>query len=269
MGNIHTTATTRNWQWVFTAGSEGIVRKYDFFGSMNGKQVLRQQQQRHGFIDSLTKGGVLLSSWENDTPRSTSMFVYNNKVQIPPIFCSAVHSEGLWLLTGQKNPLVDKSQPVTADVPVKLWTVRIYEGRCMHEFRHHKATVSAIALEPDEQAFVSGSWDKTVQVRNKQDWTFNVSLRLAVRSAYWSGHKVVPCTHIIRHQRIVCPCAIVHERIAASVVCGIGRNRVLLGHAPRETRAFPCDDWEQSGFLDYQCTYPPPPFFFACKHTKR
>ena len=51
---IHAVAVTASTKWVFTGGSDGTVRVYDFFASMNGKMQLTQNQ-RHGFAESVTK----------------------------------------------------------------------------------------------------------------------------------------------------------------------------------------------------------------------
>ena len=42
--NIDCIAATDNMRWVLTGGADGIVRKYDFFGSLNGKVTLTPQK---------------------------------------------------------------------------------------------------------------------------------------------------------------------------------------------------------------------------------
>lgn len=54
-------------RWVFTGGSDGYIRRFDWFGSINGKVPLTVAQ-RHPFVDSVTRAGVLLSYWENEEP---------------------------------------------------------------------------------------------------------------------------------------------------------------------------------------------------------
>lgn len=54
-------AVTRNFRWVYTGGENGIIRKYDFFASINGQNML-QPSQKSGFMDSLTKVSDLLIS---------------------------------------------------------------------------------------------------------------------------------------------------------------------------------------------------------------
>ena len=50
-------AATRNFKWVYTGSEDGIIRKYDFFASMNGEYML-QANQRYGFMDTVTKVGI-------------------------------------------------------------------------------------------------------------------------------------------------------------------------------------------------------------------
>ncbi len=52
-------------RWVFSGGSDGYIRKFDWHATVNGKAMLTVAQ-RHPFVDSVTKAGVLVSYWEND-----------------------------------------------------------------------------------------------------------------------------------------------------------------------------------------------------------
>lgn len=52
-------------RWVFSGGSDGYIRKFDWHATVNGK-VMLTVAQRHPFVDSVTKAGVLVSYWENE-----------------------------------------------------------------------------------------------------------------------------------------------------------------------------------------------------------
>lgn len=63
--SINAIAATPNLRWVFTGGADGYIRKYGWVESVNGR-VMLTVAQRHPFVDSVTKAGVLLSYWENE-----------------------------------------------------------------------------------------------------------------------------------------------------------------------------------------------------------
>ena len=76
--SVNAITATVDMRWVFTGGSDGYIRKFDHFASMNGKVPLTVAQ-KHPFVDSVTKvifghspthrkAGVLLSYWENEEP---------------------------------------------------------------------------------------------------------------------------------------------------------------------------------------------------------
>lgn len=67
-------------RWVFSGGSDGYIRKFDWHATVNGKAMLTVAQ-RHPFVDSVTKAGVLVSYWENEDSQSkkqnfTSLFFH-------------------------------------------------------------------------------------------------------------------------------------------------------------------------------------------------
>jgi transcriptional activator SPT8 len=101
--SVNTITATRDMRWVFTGGSDGYIRKFDHFGGMNGRVPLTVAQ-KHPFVDSVTKAGVLLSYWENEEPPddvfSTPVKHSMNAPKISSVYCLAVHSEGLWMLSG-------------------------------------------------------------------------------------------------------------------------------------------------------------------------
>ncbi|KAG0197627.1 Transcription factor spt8 [Mortierella sp. GBA30] len=196
--NIYCMAATQCMRWVFTGSEDGYIRKYDFFASMNGKTMLTQGQ-RHGQVDSVTKAGILTSYWENEeqpnklqqgfvedghptalsvvssnpnsstdmdmdtnivkresstdrgiTPvaqRATSPFEESKMSAVYSLDC---HSEAIFAVSGLESGAVN------------LWTPRHEEGTCHHVFRQHTGPVSSLKLTPDQQGFISGSWDHSV-----------------------------------------------------------------------------------------------------------
>jgi transcriptional activator SPT8 len=63
--SINTITATPDMRWVFSGGSDGYIRKYNWVDTVNGKLALTVAQ-RHPFVDSVTKAGVLMSYWENE-----------------------------------------------------------------------------------------------------------------------------------------------------------------------------------------------------------
>lgn len=62
--SINVVASTPDLRWVFSGGSDGYIRKFNWIETANGKSMLTVAQ-RHPFVDSVTKAGVLTSYWEN------------------------------------------------------------------------------------------------------------------------------------------------------------------------------------------------------------
>lgn len=63
--SINSITATPDLRWVFTGGHDGYIRKFNFLETANGKSALTVAQ-RHPFVDSVTKAGVLVSYWENN-----------------------------------------------------------------------------------------------------------------------------------------------------------------------------------------------------------
>jgi transcriptional activator SPT8 len=70
--SINAITATPDMRWVFSGGADGYIRKFNWVDTVNGKLALTVNQ-RHPFVDSVTKAGVLLSYWENED--STGMSV--------------------------------------------------------------------------------------------------------------------------------------------------------------------------------------------------
>ncbi|CAG8579771.1 1636_t:CDS:10 [Paraglomus occultum] len=178
--HVYAIDATKNMRWIFTGGDDGFVRKYDFFSSLNGKQILTQNQ-RHAHVESVQKAGVILSYWENEeqplptappTPVTNGVSENQSQGQNGTNHDRVNQSE-----TSQPSPLPQSSAPPSvllntepklspvyslASGSINLYTVRHEEGRCHHVLRQHRRPVSVLKITQDEYGCVSGSWDKTV-----------------------------------------------------------------------------------------------------------
>ncbi|KAJ5735909.1 uncharacterized protein N7483_001034 [Penicillium malachiteum] len=142
--SINAIATTADMRWVFSGGSDGYTRKFNWAESINSKLMLTVAQ-RHPFVDSVVKAGVLMTYWENMDGNSLS-----------PVYSLACQSEGLWLLSGLESGAI------------RLQSLRHDEGKEIVQLRQHTSAVSSLVLTSDEASLLSGSWDKRVF-----DWDLN------------------------------------------------------------------------------------------------
>lgn len=153
--SINAIAITPDLRYWLTGGSDGYIRKYDGMGTINGKQQLTVAQ-KHPFVDSVTKAGILMSYWENEEPSPPNARA--DEHVLSPVYSLAVHSGALWLLSGLESG------------GINLQSVRHDEGKRIHCLRDggHTNAVSVLQLAPDEKSVLSGSWDKSVL-----DWDLN------------------------------------------------------------------------------------------------
>ena len=145
--SVNTICASFDTRWVFTGGSDGYIRKFNWVDSVNNKLALTVAQ-RHPFVDSVIKAGVLMTYWENwdAKPRHSS----NQDQVISPVYSLACQSQALWLLSG------------TASGAIRLQSTRHDEGKEITLLRKHTSAVSVLTLSSDERSLLSGSWDKTV-----------------------------------------------------------------------------------------------------------
>lgn len=153
--SINAITATADMRWVFTGGSDGFVRKFNWADSINSKLMLTVAQ-RHPFVDSVVKAGVLMTYWEN-----------MDGSHLSPVYSLACQSEGLWLLSGLESGAI------------RLQTLRHDEGKEIALLSQHTSAVSSLNLTSDEESLLSGSWDKRVL-----DWDLHTG---QVRRAYGSG----------------------------------------------------------------------------------
>lgn len=149
--SINALAATPDMRYWFTGGTDGYVRKYDGAATINGKTLLTVAQ-RHPFVDTVTKAGVLMSYWENDEPVQKQ----GDEPTISPVYSLAVQSEAIWLLSGLESG------------GINLQSVRHDEGKRIHCLQKHTSAVSVLTLAADEKSVLSGSWDKSIY-----DWDLN------------------------------------------------------------------------------------------------
>lgn len=142
--SINAVSATADMRWVFSGGSDGYVRKFNWVDSINSKLMLTVAQ-RHPFVDSVVKAGVVMTYWENLDGNALS-----------PVYSLASHSEGLWLLSGLESGAI------------RLQSVRHDEGKEIASLQQHTSAVSVMNLASDEKSLLSGSWDKRVF-----DWDLN------------------------------------------------------------------------------------------------
>ncbi|KAK7515470.1 transcription factor SPT8 [Phyllosticta citriasiana] len=154
--SINTITATPDMRWVFSGGADGYIRKFNWVDTANGKLMLTVAQ-RHPFVDSVTKAGVLLSYWENEeTSDRISATANDDSMILSSVYSLAVHHQALWLLSGTESGAIN------------LQTVRHQEGHRITSLRKHTSAVSVLSLSQDEKSVLSGSWDKTIN-----DWDLN------------------------------------------------------------------------------------------------
>ena len=149
--SINAVTATPDFRYWFTGGSDCYIRKYDGAASVNGKTLLTVAQ-RHPFVDSVVKAGVLLSYWDNEEPTTKT----SEDPNLSPVYSLAVQSQALWVASGLESGCIN------------IYSVRHDEGKVIHRLREHKSAVSVLTLTQDEKSLLSGSWDKNVL-----DWDLN------------------------------------------------------------------------------------------------
>jgi transcriptional activator SPT8 len=165
--SINAITATPDMRYWFSGGSDGYVRKYDGVATVNGKTLLTVAQ-RHPFVDSVVKAGVLMSYWDNEEPVAKSPA---EDPALSPVYSLAVQSQALWMLSGLESGSIN------------LYSVRHDEGKRIAYMHKHKSAVSVLTLAQDEKSVLSGSWDKNVY-----DWDLNTGQ--VRRSFEGSGHQI-------------------------------------------------------------------------------
>lgn len=172
--SINAICGTADSRWIFTGGADGYIRQFNWVESVNGKTQLTVAQ-RHPFVDSVVKAGVLITYWENfdarkQTPESTTLTTTQS---LSPVYSLACQSQALWMVAG------------TASGAIRLQTVRHDEGHQIALLQKHTSAVSVLRLASDERSLLSGSWDKTVV-----DWDLESG---SIKTAFAASGSQISC----------------------------------------------------------------------------
>lgn len=153
--SINAITATPDMRYWFSGGSDCFIRKYNGVDTVNGKTLLTVAQ-RHPFVDSVVKAGVLMSYWDNE---ESTRGPGGEEPSLSPVYSLAVQSEALWMLSGLESGSIN------------LQSVRHDEGKRIAVLSKHTSAVSVLNLARDERSVLSGSWDKKVL-----DWDLNTGL---------------------------------------------------------------------------------------------
>ncbi|KAL9064522.1 MAG: hypothetical protein Q9157_007796, partial [Trypethelium eluteriae] len=156
--SINALAATADMRFVFSGGSDGFVRRFNWPDTVNSKSMLTVAQ-RHPYVDSVVKHGVLMSYWAPQESEGQNGYRQGSPVDslnISPIQSLAVHHQGLWILAGVETGTIS------------LHTVRHSESERIATLASHSSAISVLTLANDERSVLSGSWDKSVL-----DWDLN------------------------------------------------------------------------------------------------
>jgi transcriptional activator SPT8 len=135
---------------LLSGGSDGHVRKYDVYASMNGKAMLTQNV-RHPFVDGVVRAGVLSAWWANEEiPLLKGEEEGEDENFVSPVHSLAIQQESLWGLSG------------TESGNINLCSLRHEPGQVRHVLRKHTSAVSALLLTNDDTELISGGWDRGV-----------------------------------------------------------------------------------------------------------
>ena len=204
--SVHSIALTRGPRWLFTGGEDGLIRKFDFFQSVQGKSLLTVSQ-KHSLVDSIQFNGVLCSYWENEIPyykselkdAATSGANGSKKKggagdagqffepKLSPVYSLCADNNGYWLLSGLSTGAIT------------LQSVRSSEGSIQWYFPHgkdkiikdddsryyHTSAVSCLVTNTEQTNFLSGSWDGKVL-----KWDLNTGKNMNVFDKSTSGGQI-------------------------------------------------------------------------------
>ena len=150
---IHALSLSMDSSILLSAGSDGYVRWYDLFASMNGKNMLTQNL-RNSFVEGITKGGVLMTWWGHaHLNRGANLSTDAADAPLSAVHSLACQRDALWGVSGGESGTIN------------LWSLRHRPGSTRHVFHKHTGAVSVLALDPSEEHLVSGGWDRGVHVR--------------------------------------------------------------------------------------------------------
>ncbi|PPJ53088.1 hypothetical protein CBER1_11587 [Cercospora berteroae] len=156
--SINAVCATPNMKYVFTGGTDGYIRKYDWVDTANGKVPLTVAQ-KHPFVDSVMKAGSMVTYWENEE-RSLQTPPRNGNADegkwTSPVYSLAVEKQAVWLLSGLESG------------GINLQTTRHSTGNIITTLKEHTSAVSVLTFSDSESRVLSGSWDKNIH-----EWDLN------------------------------------------------------------------------------------------------
>lgn len=158
--HVHAMALSADGTVLLSGGSDGHVRRYDVYATMNGKSMLTLGV-RHGFVEGVTKGGVMHSWWANEEVPAVKRERGrdgsdddddddDDERLVSPVHSLAIQKDALWALSG------------TESGNINLTSIRHEPGVTQHVLRKHKGAVSAMALANNDTELISGGWDSGV-----------------------------------------------------------------------------------------------------------
>nr|POF07038.1 transcription factor spt8 [Quercus suber] len=151
--SINAVAATPDMKWVFSGGTDGYVRMYNWVETANGKVPLTVAQ-KHPFVDSVMKAGSLVTYWENEEPQLRTPPQNSDEGKwTSPVYSLAVQHQAVWLLSGLESG------------GINMQTCRHQAGTRITTMKEHTSAVSVLVLSQDETNLLSGSWDKNIH-----DW---------------------------------------------------------------------------------------------------
>ncbi|KAL1407334.1 Transcription factor spt8 [Vanrija albida] len=152
---VHAIASTTCLSYLLTGSQDGFVRSYDFWGSVNGAQLMTAQQRAVvGLGEGVHKAGVGRGWWSCEVPVSDGANGSTNKTE--PVFSLACQPDGIWALAGSQSG------------PINLYSLRHEPGHLITSLKGHTSVVSCLQLLDTEHSFISGSWDGAVK-----EWDLN------------------------------------------------------------------------------------------------
>ena len=113
--SINSITATPDLRWVFTGGADGYIRKFNWLETANGKSMLTVAQ-RHPFVDSVTKAGVLMSYWDNTEEPAGSYLITPLKI--------------LQLMLNPQQGNHPRTRPPSHQCTLLLFSMKVY-GFCL------------------------------------------------------------------------------------------------------------------------------------------
>lgn len=188
--SVYSISLTRGPKWLFTGGEDGLIRKFDFFKSVEGKSLLTVSQ-RHQLIDSILFNGMICSYWENEIPYYKSDLSGNKagssslssgnaaaakkknsstdmnsffEPNLSPVYSLCSDQNGFWLLSGLQNGAITLQSVRSSEGTIQWYFKNANDKTVSSEDKqyHHSNSVSCIVTNTEQTNFLSGSWDRKI-----------------------------------------------------------------------------------------------------------